>query len=133
MSRRMLFCLVLACSMTGCLRPQFVRTGAADMVGPAVAKDSVEIYRSTVPVWDYEEIGFVSVKDISNLALLFDLFRTEAALRGAGAVINFDLDSASQSELVTRETTDPDGTTHSYTELERAVSHIASGTLVRKK
>jgi hypothetical protein len=124
---------IVTCSLIGCVSPQFVRTGHESIVElPPTMSDSVEIYRSTKPPWEYSELGMITLRGISDVQLIFKKFRVEAAKRGANAIVNFDLDSEAKDVSVSETKSDSEGNAFTVYKTERQVTYIASGTLVRK-
>ena len=113
--------------LAGCSQGQVYSTSKMSLA--SVNPDSVLIFRSSYPEWEYQRIGTVIVKDIYDINVVYDKMRIEAGKRGAAAIVDFIIDS--KEEMIPVNSTSCFGevctTTTKYQSL---FVHTATGSLV---
>lgn len=95
MKRWILLIIILCNLLLGCqvAKSNFQKTEVTKKF-PSVDPESVVIFRSSKPSWQYEEIGKIFEVSNGDIVIIFKKLREKAGAVGANGIINFDISSS---------------------------------------
>ena len=127
---KLLFIFVL---LSGCITTEVIETGAdVNIVYNPTEPESISIHRSSVPDYNFKEIGTVLVKGNVILEEIYIKMRIAASEKGASAIIGFLLEAERETITTPVVMILPGGGFSVQTITETIIIYVASGTLIKK-